>query len=107
MSYLICVSGVCFFIVGVAGESALLKDPPAAGRFAGRTLLCRNVLFVCSVVCLFAGGRTETIPIVWFAGFVGLPTPTAVFVSCIMPISHSVTPDSDPLLSWFCRQNYQ
>lgn len=44
---------------------------------------CSNPFFVCSVVCLFAGWRTETVPIEGFKGIVFISAPSTVFFMII------------------------
>ncbi len=53
---------------------------------------CRNVLFVCSVVCLFASVRAETVSTVAYHSSVGITAPMADVVSTPAFIVHSVTP---------------
>ena len=59
--------------------------------FAGHVVFCSNVLFVCSVVCLFMGWRAETVFIVWLFSRISYSTPSTMFMKiCSTPI-HSVT----------------
>lgn len=76
----------CFF---------LFSRYSTACRSCSRFGFLSNVLFVCSVVCLFAGLIMETILSRWFACPVGNSTPSAVFFSFPTIFNHSVTPKND------------
>lgn len=49
------------------------------GSDIGCRPFCRNVLFICSVVCLFAGLTVETVFIVGLLGVILYSTPATVF----------------------------
>lgn len=54
--------------------------------------LCCNVLFVCSVMSLFALDGIETVFVVWPDSIISFSTPSAMFLCFSVFIPHSVTP---------------
>lgn len=86
---------------------ALLQRPvPGPGRGAARSD-CRNVLFVCSMVCLLMLIAAKTIPMVRFDGSIGLLTPTTVFFGWISFSVHGVTPKNDRFAAQLDRRQYE
>jgi hypothetical protein len=64
-------------------------DPPGC---------CRNVKFICSVVCLAMSYTAETILVSGFGGIVFNATPTTVFFFFSHVISHSVILSRDHVI---------